>query len=467
MNSDAHKALSGLLGPRNYLTGIEDRMTYAFDASGVKVIPEAILFPKAPGDVSEIVKIADRYSIPLVPRGAGTGLTGGAVSPANGLVLIMSQFNRIIDVDTDNLLAVVEPGVVTADLQAAVEKHGLFYPPDPASMAFSTIGGNIAENAGGMRAVKYGVTRNYVMGLEVVLPSGEVIHIGSKCLKDVVGYDLTTLFVGSEGTLGIITRAILKLLPLPETRRMLTALFPSMAQAAETVPALSKSHIIPSTLEFMDRLCLRAVENHMDSDLPETAAALLLIEVDGKAVAVDEDIQKIKRLCRSGGAMEVQLAGDEAEQAALWRLRRSVHSALRGLRPQWEEEDVSVPIAAIPAMIARLEQIGRSLDLMVACFGHFGDGNLHISFTLNNETTPDPDRLGRARHDILRAAVVLEGRIAAEHGIGSIKRNEIGWNLDRPTLGFMRAVKQWLDPKGILNPGKIFPDPEPDNNDAS
>lgn len=462
MNAEAHKALSRLLGPRNYLTGMEDRTTYAFDASGIKAIPEAVLFPQSLSDISELLKIADRYGLPLVPRGAGTGLTGGAVPPGHGLVLVMSQFNRIIEIDTDNLLAVVEPGVVTADLQAAAEKCGLFYPPDPASTSFCTIGGNIAENAGGMRAVKYGVTRNYVMGLEVVLASGEVIHTGSKCIKDVVGYDLTTLFVGSEGTLGIITRAVLKLLPLPETRRTLTALFPTMVQAAETVPALFKNHIIPSCIEFMDRVCLRAVEDQLASDLPEAAQALLLIEVDGKALTVEEDIRRVQRICRSGGAMEIRSAANEEERANLWRSRRSVHSALRKLRPQWGEEDVSVPIRAIPSMIDRLEQIGRSLDLMVACFGHFGDGNLHISFSLKNDTPPDAERLGRARHDILRAAVTLEGRIAAEHGIGLAKRNEVGWNLDRPTLGLMRTLKQWLDPKGILNPGKIFPDPESD-----
>ncbi|MBW1722458.1 MAG: FAD-binding protein [Deltaproteobacteria bacterium] len=460
MNPEAIRLLSDLLGPSNLKTALEDRITYAFDASGTRAIPEAVLFPRTREDVPEIVKIAARFGIPITARGAGSGLTGGAVAPSSGMVLDMSCLDRIIRIDPGNLLAEVEPGVVTAELQAAVEREGLYYPPDPASGSFSTIGGNIAENAGGMRAVKYGVTRNYVMGLEVVLASGEVIHTGSKCLKDVVGYDLTTLFVGSEGTLGIITRAILRLLPLPEARRTLLALFPSMSKAAETVPRLFKSRVVPSTLEFMDRVCIEVVSEYLESGFPENAEAVLLIEVDGRRSAVNEEMGEVHRVCKEQGAMEIQTAASESERDVLWRSRRSIHNALRRLRPRWEEEDVSVPIASIPAMIETLEQIRRSHGLLLACFGHVGDGNLHISYVPKDETATDSLRLGRARHDILRAAVDLEGRIAAEHGIGSIKRKEIGWNLDQPTLHLMETVKHLLDPDGIFNPGKIFPGEE-------
>jgi glycolate oxidase len=456
MQKDARRQYIELLGPDHYLESREDRLVYAYDASGGRCLPEAVVFPSTVDQVSKILSIANRHDLPVVPRGAGSGLTGGAIPLAGGIVMAMDRFNRILAIDTDNRQAIVEPGVVTARLHAAVEAQGLFYPPDPASMAFSSIGGNIAENAGGMRAVKYGVTKDFVMGLEVVLADGDVIHTGSRCIKDVVGYDLTRLFVGSEGTLGVITRAVLKLLPLPEAKQTLLVTFDSIDRAANTVAQIIKKGIVPTTLEFMDRHCIQAVARYRDSGLPVGAGALLLIEVDGKRREIAVDLERVRTVCQSGGALAIDIAADQAGQEELWQSRRSVHAALTQLRPTWEEEDISVPVARIPDMVRRLEEIGTELNVLVVSFGHAGDGNIHVSIAAKDENMP-PGGMDRARDAILKATVALEGRIAAEHGIGLVKRNRIGWNLDENTLSLMRRIKRMLDPRGILNPGKIFP----------
>ncbi|MFO7714548.1 FAD-binding oxidoreductase [Desulfosarcina sp.] len=456
MHPDARNQFMQLLGEAHYLESVEDRLTYAYDASGGRCLPEAVICPQHATQVSQILSVADTYRIPVVPRGAGSGLTGGSVPLAGGVVMAMHRLNRIIAVDTDNLQAIVEPGVITAKLHAAVEARGLFYPPDPASMAFCTIGGNIAENAGGMRAVKYGVTKDFVMGLEVVLASGEIIHTGSRCVKDVVGYDLTRLFVGSEGTLGVITRAILKLLPLPEAKQTLMAAFAAIDPAAQTVAAIIKNGIIPATLEFMDNHCIRALAQYQDAGLPADAGAVLLIEVDGKPSQIEADLKRVQTVCQANGAIDVQVAGEKAGQDALWRSRRSIHAALTHLRPKWEEEDIAVPIARIPEMVRQLEAIGRERDVLIVSFGHAGDGNIHVNIANRNASAP-PENLSQAREAILRATIALEGRIAAEHGIGLVKRNQIGWNLDERTLALMQRIKGLLDPNGILNPGKMFP----------
>ena len=445
-----------LLGEDDYLEGLEDRLTYAYDASGRKCVPDAVVFPRTVDQVSEILKTAQRYCLPVTPRGAGSGLTGGAVPVSGGLVLAMDHFNRILTIDTENFQAIVEPGVVTADLHAAVQNVGLFYPPDPASRHFSTIGGNIAENAGGMRAVKYGVTREWVMGLEVVLPSGRIIHTGSRCVKDVVGYDLTGLFVGSEGTLGVITKAVLRLIPKPETSKTLLAVFDSMNHAARTVPDILQRGLTPSTLEFMDKHVIRAVDSFLETGFYSNAEAALLIEVDGRSQEVETGIDEIARVCRANHALDVLVAKDDRERENLWEARRSIHQALEALPFEWEEEDISVPRASIAAMVARLEEISRKWDVEIVCFGHFGDGNIHINLA-HRGGSDGIDRQKKAREEILRSAVAMEGRIAAEHGIGLVKRNEIGWNLDEPTLSQLVELKRFFDPAGILNPGKVFP----------
>ncbi|HSO20242.1 MAG TPA: FAD-linked oxidase C-terminal domain-containing protein [Desulfosarcina sp.] len=455
MRNEIKRRLVRMLGAENYLDAREDRLTYAYDAGGDRCLPEAVVFPQNVAQVSAILSLADARRIPVVPRGAGSGLTGGAVPLAGGLVMAMDRFDRILEVDAANRQAIVEPGVVTARLHAAVEARGLFYPPYTASLTFCTIGGNIAENAGGMRAVKYGVTKDFVMGLEVVLANGEVIHTGSRCIKDVVGYDLTRLFVGSEGTLGVVTRAVLRLLPLPEAKQTLLASFQAMDHAARTVADIVKAGIVPTTLEFMDRHCIRAVNRFKAGGLPENAAAALLVEVDGRLSDIEADLDRVHRVCRTNSALAVDIARNRQDQDALWLARRSVHAALGRLRPAWIEEDIAVPVARIPEMVRRLEAIGSELQVLIACFGHTGDGNIHVNLAEDDRTPPG--NLARAREAVLKAAVAMEGRIAAEHGIGMLKRDEIGWNLDDNTLALMRRIKRLLDPHGILNPGKIFP----------
>ena len=456
MNRESREEFGRLLGSGGFSDALEERISYAYDATGRELLPDGVAFPKTVEEISGIMEIATRHRVPVVPRGAGSGLTCGSVAAEGGLVVVMTGFDRIVGIDGDNLVAEVEPGVITQDLHDAVEALGFFYPPDPASKGFCTIGGNIAENAGGMRAVKYGVTRDYVMGLEVVLPSGKVVRTGSRCIKDVVGYDMTNLFVGSEGTLGIITRAFLRLLPKPEARMTLTAVFPSIRQAARTVPDIIRNRVVPATLEFMDGHCIRAVESYLAAKLPAEAEAFLLMDVDGPEVALAPDAERIREICLENGAIEVQVAGDEAERERLWKIRRAITAALSSLPVRGDGEDIVVPRTRIPDIIERMEEITDRYGLYAVNFGHAGDGNLHLSLVERDGPVTEA-AVSAASADILKAAVEMEGRIAAEHGIGLIKREKIEWNLDEATLSWMHDIKRATDPHNILNPGKIFP----------
>jgi glycolate oxidase len=415
-----------------------------------------VALPQNTAEVARIVRLANQENIPLVPRGAGTGLTGGAVAAHGGIVLSMERMNQILELDQANRLAVVQPGLINGDLNRQAAKYGLFYPPDPASVDFSTLGGNIAENAGGMRAVKYGVTKNFVMGLEVVLATGQIIHTGSKCVKDVVGFSLSELFVGSEGSLGIITQATLRLLPLPPKQGTLMALFPSMQKAAQILPAMARAHITPSILEFMDHQCLKALDAKEGTSLASRAAALLLIEVDGQKEKVGADLSLLADLCRQNEALKTDQAKNAPDRERLWSKRRSLHASLHLIKSRWEEEDISVPVAQLPEMLKSLDQVASEHNLVMANFGHFGDGNIHISFAGKDHDLNQSQTLA-IRREIYQAAVNLEGRIAAEHGIGLDKTDEISWNLDHSTIEFMTRLKEFLDPVQILNPGKVLP----------
>ena len=456
----AHKdALIDIVGRKNVSDDPADLHSYAYDATETRYLPDAVVVPTTVDQISRLMKFAGRFKTPVIPRGAGTGYTGGALACSGGIVILMDRFDRILEIDAGNMYAVVEPGVVTADLHRAVEKKGLFYPPDPASMNACTIGGNIAENAGGMRAVKYGVTRNYVMGLEVVLPSGEIVHTGSKCIKDVVGYDLTTLFVGSEGTLGIVTRAILKLIPLPESHRTMTAAFPTLQLAAKTVVDITSSRIIPATLEFMDHHCIRAVDSYLNVGLSREARAFLLMEVDGFASELDTAMEKLTAICKKNGAMDIRVAATENERRDLWKIRRSISSALSQFPLRGDGEDLVVPRTRIPDIIRKMDDICHRYGLFAVNFGHAGDGNLHVSLVEKNGAVP-METVEAASVEILRETAKMEGRIAAEHGIGATKMHKIGLNIDPPTLDLMRLFKKTMDPDNILNPGKIFSFPE-------
>jgi glycolate oxidase len=456
MKKHVSQALCRVVGPENFSDAKIDRLTYAYDATGPEYLPDAVIFPRSMEQIAEVMTVANAYRLPVVPRGAGSGLSCGALAVCGGLIMVMAHIQRILEIDPANMVAVVEPGVVTADLHAAVERQGLFYPPDPASMQFSTIGGNIAENAGGMRAVKYGVTREYVMGLELVLPTGKVIHTGSKCIKDVVGYDLTNLFVGSEGTLGIITKAILKLLPKPEARRTLTAAFASIQQAVKTVPEIIRQKTIPATLEFIDRHCIRAVAQQGGVNLPQDAEALLLMDVEGGQGELPPIMEKIRRICRQNGAVDVQIAGDENESERIWEMRRNLTQAMACYPIRGEGEDIVVPRTRIAEIITEMDRIADDFGLFVINFGHAGDGNIHVSLADKGSPVSE-EALKAASIEILKATVRMDGRIAAEHGIGATKRDKIGLNINAEELNLMRGFKSLVDPHNILNPGKIFP----------
>ena len=455
MDSSHFKVLTKIFGKANVSCAKEELVTYSYDATTTKYLPDAVVIPQTREQICALLQFASEAKIPVIPRGAGTGYTGGALATSGGIIVLMDQFSRILEIDTKNMVAVVEPGVVTGKLHAAVEEKGLFYPPDPASMNACTIGGNIAENAGGMRAVKYGVTRNYVMGLEVILPSGKIIQIGSKCIKDVVGYDLTPLFVGSEGTLGIITRAILKLIPLPESCRTMAVAFPSTRQAADAVTNIIASRVIPTTLEFMDHHCIRAVENYLNAGLPRDAKAFLLIEVDGFESELPNLMDKLCATCKTAGAKDIRMAKDEDERQKLWKIRRSISAALSRHPLRGDGEDIVVPRTRIPEIIQKMDEICEPYGLYTINFGHAGDGNLHVSL-VEKDGPVDDEKLNAASLEILKETVRLEGRIAAEHGIGAIKKDKINLNIDEPTLSLMMDLKRTLDPNNILNPGKVF-----------
>ncbi|MBP3730538.1 MAG: FAD-binding protein, partial [Mailhella sp.] len=344
-----------------------------------------------------------------------------------------------------------------ADLHAAVEAHGLFYPPDPGSMKYSSIGGNIAENAGGMRAVKYGVTSAFVMGLEVVLPNGEVIHTGSKCIKDVVGFNIAPLFIGSEGMLGIITKAYLRLVPLQKCRKTCRVAFSSLADAVMTVTNILQTGVVPLTLEFMDQVSIEAVGKSMELDVPDGTGGLLIIEAEGSEAQVSEDIRIIVDVCRRATVLEVKIAETREEREFFWKARRSIPPSLLRLKPRKANEDIVVPRSKISEMCEKIKKIAQKHDLTIACFGHAGDGNIHAN-VLFEDTEDQRARASEAVADLFRAATSLGGRISGEHGVGISKQQFISLNIDEATLAFMKRFKKVFDPKGLLNPGKVFPD---------
>lgn len=442
--------------PGKVFTEKEDLFCYGFDASSAEGSPLAVARPVSTQEVSEVADFAFFNNSPIIPRGAGTGMTGGAVPLKDALILSLEEMNRIIDVDEKNMVAVVEPGVINSHLQEKLEEKGLFYPPDPASMKICTIGGNVAENAGGPRAIKYGVTKDYVLGLETVLPDGRVLMTGGKTYKGVVGYDLTRLLVGSEGTLGIITKIFLKILPLPEETVTILSTFTRLEDAAQAVSRITSSSIIPRTLEFMDMESIRAVENYKPFGLPTHAEALLLIEVDGPHSAVSEDAEKIASICSSlkGG---IKIADDMYSQNSIWEARRAISPALYHIRPTKINEDIVVPRGRIPEMLGELRRISEKYGLIMANFGHAGDGNIHVNIMTDKNDEEEFKRANDAVRDIFEATLKLEGTISGEHGVGITKKQYVGMELPEINIELMKAVKNVFDPRGILNPGKMFP----------
>ena len=450
--------LTTLLGKENLLTEKEDLIPYSFDGTATfHQLPLAVAFPRTTEQISACVKLAHETNTPVITRGSGTGLSGGSVPSEGAIVLCLVHMSDIISVDPANLTLRAQSGAITADIDAAAATHGLFYPPDPGSMKISTIGGNVAENSGGLRGLKYGVTRDYVMALTVVLPNGTIATFGNACVKDVAGYSMKDLFIGSEGTLGIITEVLLKLLPRPAARRTMLATFPSMESAAQTVSAIIAARILPCTLEFLDQMTIRCVEDYTKIGLPTDCAALLLMETDGHPAAVADEAEKMAAIALQNEAIEVTTASTEAEALRLATARRSAFSALARVRPTTILEDVTVPRSHLAEMVSFIAKTAADLKLTIGTFGHMGDGNLHPTFLTDERDQAEMSKVHQALDLIVTKTLSLGGTITGEHGIGLAKKQWLPQQLDASSLDLMRQLKQTLDPHNLLNPGKIFP----------
>ena len=456
----AEKILSGLqriAGAENVLTAPEDLISYSFDGTAaLQQMPGCVVFAKSTEQVASILKRANETNTAVVTRGSGTGLSGGSLPSPDCIVLCTVKMDRILELDRANLTLLVEPGVTTVQVADAASAAGLFYPPDPGSMKISTIGGNVAENSGGLRGLKYGVTRNYVMGMEVVLPGGELLWTGNKCVKDVAGYSLKDLFIGSEGTLGVITKVLLRLIPKPAAKKTMVATFAQMDQAAEAVSAIIAAQIIPCTLEFLDRLTIHCVEDYAKIGLPLDCEALLLMETDGHPVVVDEEAAQVQKICLDHGSLEVRVAKDEAEAAKLASARRSAFSALARVAPTTILEDATVPRSELAKMIRCVEATANKYRLKIGTFGHMGDGNLHPTFLTDERNREEMQRVEEAFKEIFAEAIRLGGTITGEHGVGLAKKSFLPAFAGEAQMRVMRQLRRALDPNGILNPGKMF-----------
>jgi glycolate oxidase len=433
--------------------------TYGSDALKAVSLPDIVVLPGSTREVSAVAQLCDADRVPMVIRGGGTGYTGGAVPIRGGLVLSLERLNRILEIDRVNLLARVQPNVITAELQAAVEEVGLFYPPDPASLKQSAIGGNVAECAGGPRAFKYGTTKRYVLALEAVLPTGQIIRTGSKAVKNVVGYDLTQLLVGSEGTLAVITEITLRLIPKPLAAATLMAEFADITAAVDAVTNLIQKRVVPSSVELIDDLSLRALADHAAQPVvSEATRAALLVEVDGSPESVEPEIALVEQACQAAGASVIRRAASAAEREAIWHLRRELSPALKTISPVKLNNDVVVPRGRVPELFRLIGELEREFALPIASFGHAGDGNIHVNIMVPPGDAGANDRARRAEARLFEGVVALEGSISGEHGIGITKKPYIGLELSPEELALMKRVKAAFDPHGILNPGKIFPD---------
>lgn len=457
LDPQAARALTEIVGGEYTRQAPEDLDAYGRDALQIGHPADLVVLPGTTEEVAAVARICNEHRVPLVVRGAGTGYTGGAVPLLGGVVLAMERFNRILEIDEENLLAVVQPNVITCDLQDAVEARGLFYPPDPASLKQSSIGGNVAESAGGPRAVKYGTTKRYVLALQAVLPTGEIIRTGSKSVKSVVGYDLTQLLVGSEGTLAVITEVTLRLIPKPAVQATLGATFVDVTSAVAAVSALLVDRVVPATTELIDRESLRAVERHLGRPLaPPDAGAMLILEVDGVAGGVAEEAERVAAACRRAGAIEVRRAATADERNALWEARRELSIALRALAPRKINHDVVVPRGRVPALFQLVERLRREYRLLIPSFGHAGDGNIHVNLMVDPTSADEMRRAEQAERELFEGVVALEGSISGEHGIGFAKARYLGLELSPEAMALMARIKHAFDPNGILNPGKLW-----------
>ncbi|MBO2945475.1 FAD-binding protein [Paenibacillus sp. F411] len=457
LNETAVRQLRECVGETYFRTDQEALIAHSYDGTPMlQALPDGVIYPKSTEQVSEIMKIASSHRIPVVTRGSGSNLCGGTVPLQGGIVMVMHRMNRILEVDLDNLTAVVQPGVITGQLISHVEGLGLFYPPDPSSMKISTIGGNIAECSGGLRGLKYGTTKDYVLGLTAVRADGSILVTGGKLTKDVAGYDLTKLLVGSEGTLAVITEAILKLIPYPKTKKTMVAMYKDIYGAARTVSSIIQQQIIPATLEILDHPTIRVVDDFANIGLPLDMAAILIIEQDGEPEVVERDIAKIQQICREELADRIEVAQDRQEAEQLLTARRSAFTALARLRPTTILEDATVPRSKIAEMILRTNAIAQKYNVNIATFGHAGDGNLHPTATTDARDLEEVHRVEEAFAEIFEAAIELGGTITGEHGVGVVKAPYLEWKVGEAGIEVMQGIKHAFDPLNILNPDKIF-----------
>jgi glycolate oxidase len=439
-----------IVGSDWFLDTPEDLATYSYDGFLPEFTPDAVIIPDNRDEISKVMRVANREKINIIPRGAGTNICGSSVARQGGIIIAFHRMNKILEIDHENMCAVVQPGVVNADLQKEVAQYGLMYPPDPASMFVSTIGGNVALNAGGPRGVKYGVTKDYLLGLEAVLPSGEVISTGGKSLKSVSGYDLTRLMCGSEGTLGILTKITVRLIPLPPDKATLQAIFSDLHDAAKTVSAIISSGIVPTTLDLIDRVVLDAIRDYGGAEFSKDAEALLLIEVDGEEVLLESQGERIEKFCKERGAIEVQRARSPEGADRLWQARRSVFGAVARLRPNCIVEDATVPVKRLPEMIRKIVELADKYKIEIGLLAHAGDGNLHPLIMTDLRDEEEMGRIDKALDELYEVALGMGG------GIGIAKERFMAMEFNQSTLQIMRGIKQVFDPNNILNPGSFL-----------
>lgn len=453
--------IRAIVGEENVLDTNIDRFGYSYDSSFVPLAkensPDLVVRPRKTEEVSAVMTIANTHGIPVTPRGAASGRTGGSIPLSRGISLSLDRMTHILEFDERNMMITVEPGVRTIDVYNFAAEKGLFFPPDPASWKHSTIGGNVAENAGGMRAVKYGVTHNYVMGLEVVLADGTVINTGGKAIKNVTGYNLTQLFTGSEGTLGIITKVLLRLIPMPKVRNTLQLMFPSLESACDTIHKMLQSGVVPAAAEIMDKTSIQAVARHRKLDISPSIEACVVVEIDGDdASDLDKQASQIDKIAREQHVVEIRVAQTPQEAEDIWAIRRGLSSAIGAMAPNRFGEDISVPRDAFPEAVRRIRKIAEKYNLTIAVYGHAGDGNIHPSVLCDLANQEEADRAHKAIDEIFAVALALGGTLSGEHGIGITKRDYIANALGEAGVNTLKAIKQALDPKGILNPGKIW-----------
>lgn len=444
------------LGKEKVLTEKEYLVTYSYDATALEFPPEVVVFPESEEDIRRLLKIAFRHKIPITPRGAGVGYSGGSLPLKRGIALVFTRMNRILSIDAENFLAEVEPGVVTHHLQEEVEKKGLFYPPDPASFKTSTLGGNVAENAGGLRCYKYGVTGNYVLALEAFLVDGEKIKTGSHVIKDVAGYNVKSLLVGSEGTLAVISKITLRLIPLPQHRVSFRVDFDSLRTGAEFINKAIRSHIYPSALEFIDRSSISAVYQYLGLPLDDRLKAVVIIELDGNRLDVEERKNRFLGILENSEMIGYQVAETVAEQERLWDIRRNISPALTKLNPKKINEDIVVPTSKIPETVEYINRLADEHDLIITLFGHFGDGNIHTNLLVNPAKEGELERAEMVLDKIFRYVVSVKGSISGEHGIGITKKQFMKYQFNPLEMELFKRIKQAFDPGNLLNPGKIF-----------